>query len=122
MGKYAHLNPNDVVFTPDWLAKQIVDMFPIEGKVLEPCKGEGALFNLTDEKWYSYSHEQGIFVICEIPILTKNFAGVGTRTIESYNIIKDGEWVVNPTYLGEKKEKVAIKAIKDVYKKTFKNE
>ena len=41
-GKYGHLNPNDVVFTPDWLAKQIVDMFPIEGKVLEPCKGEGA--------------------------------------------------------------------------------
>ena len=41
-GKYAHLNPNDVVFTPDWLAKQICGMFAIDGKVLEPCKGEGA--------------------------------------------------------------------------------
>lgn len=40
-GKYGHLNPNDVVFTPDWLAKQICEMFPITGKVLEPCKGEG---------------------------------------------------------------------------------
>lgn len=40
-GKYAHINPNDVVFTPDWLAKQIVSMFDIKGKVLEPCKGEG---------------------------------------------------------------------------------
>lgn len=45
MGKYAHINPNDVVFTPDWLAKQIVGMFPISGKVLEPCKGEGAFLN-----------------------------------------------------------------------------
>ena len=38
-GRYAHINPNDVVFTPDWLAKQIVEKFPIEGNVLEPCKG-----------------------------------------------------------------------------------
>ena len=44
-GKYAHINPNDVVFTPDWLAKQIVSMFDIKGKVLEPCKGEGAFLN-----------------------------------------------------------------------------
>jgi hypothetical protein len=40
-GKYAYINPNDVVFTPDWLAKQICGMFPIGGKVLESCKGEG---------------------------------------------------------------------------------
>lgn len=44
-GKYGHLNPNDVVFTPDWLAKQICSMFPVKGKVLEPCKGEGAFLN-----------------------------------------------------------------------------
>lgn len=44
-GRYAHINPNDVVFTPDWLAKQICEMYPIEGKVLEPCKGEGAFLN-----------------------------------------------------------------------------
>lgn len=36
-GKYGHLNPNDVVFTPDWLAKQIVDMFPIEGNSIADC-------------------------------------------------------------------------------------
>jgi len=28
-GRYAHVNSNDVVFTPDWLAKQICEMFPI---------------------------------------------------------------------------------------------
>ena len=40
-GKYAHVNKNDVVFTPDKIAKTICAMFPICGKVLEPCKGEG---------------------------------------------------------------------------------
>lgn len=44
-GKYAHINPNDVVFTPEWLAIKIIKMFPIEGKILEPCKGEGAFLN-----------------------------------------------------------------------------
>ena len=48
-GRYAHINPNDVVFTPDWLAKQIVSMFDIKGKVLEPCKGEGAFLKYLPE-------------------------------------------------------------------------
>ena len=41
-GKYAHINKNDVVFTPDWLAEKICSMFNIQGLILEPCKGEGA--------------------------------------------------------------------------------
>lgn len=48
-GRYAYVNPNDVVFTPDWLAKQICELFPITGKVLEPCKGEGAFLNYLPE-------------------------------------------------------------------------
>lgn len=39
---YDQLNQNDVVFTPDDIAKTIVAMFPIAGSVLEPCSGEGA--------------------------------------------------------------------------------
>ena len=52
-GKYGHLNKNDVVFTPDWLAKKIVNMFDIKGKVLEPCKGEGAFLKYLpdDSDW-----------------------------------------------------------------------
>ena len=42
IGKYAHVNKNDVVFTPDNIAEKICSMFSIKGKVLEPCKGEGA--------------------------------------------------------------------------------
>ena len=32
----------DVVYTPDYLAKEIVDHYNPTGKLLEPCKGEGA--------------------------------------------------------------------------------
>lgn len=49
LGKYAHLNKNDVVFTPEPIAKQICDMFPIQGKILEPCKGDGAFLKYLPE-------------------------------------------------------------------------
>lgn len=39
--KYIELNPNDVVFTPDKIAKFMVNYFKPKGKILEPCKGEG---------------------------------------------------------------------------------
>lgn len=48
-GRYAHSNPNDVVFTPEPLAKLICAMLPIAGKVLEPCKGEGAFLKYLPE-------------------------------------------------------------------------
>ncbi len=77
-GRYAHINPNDVVFTPDWLAKQICEMFPIQGKVLEPCKGEGAFLKYlpNDTDW------------CEIAD-GKNY----------YDYHKKVDWIVtNPPY------------------------
>ena len=49
-GRYAHINKNDIVFTPDWLADKICRMFPIEGKILEPCKGEGAFLKWLPEE------------------------------------------------------------------------
>ena len=48
-GRYAHINKNDVVFTPDNIAKQICEMFDIKGIVLEPCKGEGAFLKYLPE-------------------------------------------------------------------------
>jgi hypothetical protein len=48
-GRYAFVNKNDVVFTPDWLAKKICSMFSISGNVLEPCKGEGAFLKYLPE-------------------------------------------------------------------------
>lgn len=77
-GRYAHINPNDIVFTPDWLAKQICGMFPIKGKVLEPCKGEGVFLKYLpiDTEW------------CEI-VDGKNY----------YNYHTKVDWIVtNPPY------------------------
>ncbi len=77
-GRYAHINKNDVVFTPDWLAEKIVSMFPISGKVLEPCKGEGVFLKYlpSDTEW------------CEIAD-GKNF----------YDHIGKADWIVtNPPY------------------------
>ena len=47
--KYKGLNPNDVVFTPSHIAKKIVEMFNPQGKILEPCKGEGAFLKYLPE-------------------------------------------------------------------------
>ena len=77
-GRYAHINKNDVVFTPDWLAKQICEMFDIKGKVLEPCKGEGAFLKYLPKEtdW------------CEIAD-NKNY----------YDYNKKVDWIVtNPPY------------------------
>lgn len=37
--------PNDKVYTPDKIAKQIIDLFPLSGKVLDAFKGGGAFYN-----------------------------------------------------------------------------
>lgn len=62
-GKYGHLNPNDVVFTPDWLAERICSMFHIQGKVLEPCKGEGAFLRYLPENadWCEITEGRNFF-------------------------------------------------------------
>lgn len=33
---------NDVVYTPDHIAKEIVNRYQPSGKILDPCKGDGA--------------------------------------------------------------------------------
>jgi hypothetical protein len=38
-------NGNDIVYTPDALAKKIVDYFQPTGKCLEPCLGGGAFYH-----------------------------------------------------------------------------
>jgi len=77
-GKYAHVNKFDVVFTPDWLAKQICEMFNIQGEILEPCKGEGVFLKYLpkDTEW------------CEI-----------TEGKNYYDYNKCIDWIVtNPPY------------------------
>lgn len=35
------LDPCDVVYTPDWVARDMVQYFQPSGKILEPCCGDG---------------------------------------------------------------------------------
>lgn len=34
-------NPKDVVYTPEWVAIDMIDFFKPTGKILDPCKGNG---------------------------------------------------------------------------------
>ena len=77
-GRYAHMNPNDVVFTPDWLAEKICSMYDIDGAVLEPCKGEGVFLKY-------------------LPIQTEWCEIVDGKNYYDYN--KKIDWIVtNPPY------------------------
>lgn len=78
-GKYGHLNPNDVVFTPDWLAEQIISMFTIRGEILEPCRGEGAFFK-------------------HLPELTTDWCEIAEGR-NFYDYTKKVNWIItNPPY------------------------
>lgn len=35
------LDPGDVVYTPDWVASDMVEFFKPSGRILDPCKGDG---------------------------------------------------------------------------------
>ena len=35
------LDPRDTVYTPDWVAQDMVNYFQPSGEVLEPCCGDG---------------------------------------------------------------------------------
>lgn len=43
----------DIVYTPTYVSKHIIDWLQPEGKLLDPCKGDGAFFNyMTGDKEY----------------------------------------------------------------------
>ena len=41
----------DVVYTPRWLAADIISHFNPTGKILEPCRGDGAFSTQMDCEW-----------------------------------------------------------------------
>lgn len=75
------------------------------------------VWNTTDKTWYKWNNNK--FEKTETPILTKNFAGIGTRDIENYSVKnKEGKWVPRESYKGAEIEQAAQQAIRDVYQKT----
>jgi len=46
------VKPQDIVLTPDWVASDVVAHFRPAGRVLDPCKGEGAfLRHMPGAEW-----------------------------------------------------------------------
>lgn len=77
------------------------------------------VYDLNTESWYQYNQSTGKFEIEDTPVLTKSFAGVGTRNIQNYKVNKNGQWVDREGYVGYDKALKAANAIKAVYQKTF---
>ena len=45
-------NEKDIVYTPDWVAKDMVSFFKPSGRIFDPCKGDGAFLRyMPDAKW-----------------------------------------------------------------------
>lgn len=79
------------------------------------------VYDLNTESWYQYNQSTGKFEVEDTPVLTKSFAGVGTRNIQNYKVNKNGQWVDREGYVGDNKALKAYNAIKAVYQKTFNN-
>ena len=79
------------------------------------------VYDLNTESWYQYNQSTGKFEVEDTPVLTKSFAGVGTRNIQNYKVNKNGQWVDREGYVGYDKALKASNAIKAVYQKTFNN-
>lgn len=46
------LDPQDIVFTPDWVAQDMVSFFQPSGVILDPCKGDGVFLKyLPPAEW-----------------------------------------------------------------------
>lgn len=79
------------------------------------------VYDLNTESWYQYNQSTGKFEVEDTPVLTKSFAGVGTRNIQNYKVNKNGQWVDREGYVGYDKALKAANAINAVYQKTFNN-
>lgn len=77
------------------------------------------VYDLNTESWYQYNQSTGRFEVEDTPVLTKSFAGVGTRNIQNYRVNKNGQWIYREGYVGYDKALKAANAIKAVYQKTF---
>lgn len=74
------------------------------------------VFDLSTGKWYQYDHMQSTFIAEDTPKLTKNFAGIGTRSIDPEIERKTNGKV---KYVGDAMRQAALDAMDDVFRNTF---
>lgn len=52
----------DVVYTPTWLANDIINYYEPKGKLLDPCKGDGAFYDfMPNADWCEISQGRDFF-------------------------------------------------------------
>lgn len=61
------LDPGDIVFTPDWVAADMVDFFKPSGRILEPCAGDGVFLKYLppDTEWCEITKGRDFFAWTE---------------------------------------------------------
>jgi hypothetical protein len=56
---------HDLVFTPRSLAREIIEHFPLHGKLLDPCRGDGAFYDYFPEHcetdWCEITQDRDFF-------------------------------------------------------------
>lgn len=79
------------------------------------------VYDVASESWYKWDGTK--FITTTTPILTKNFAGIGTRDVEDYEVFdeKTNKYVKREGYVGIEKENAIKNAIKEVYQNTQNN-
>jgi hypothetical protein len=57
------LDPGDVVYTPDWVVRDMVEYFKPSGRILEPCCGDGAFMRYlpADALWCEIERGRDFF-------------------------------------------------------------
>lgn len=62
-----NLNENDIVYTPEHIAKDVIDHFHPTGKCLDPCKGDGAFYQYLpqDADWCEIREGRDFFKYTE---------------------------------------------------------
>jgi hypothetical protein len=55
-------NQNDIVYTPDWVGRDMVEFFNPCGRILEPCKGDGAILKyIPSAEWCEIQEGKDFF-------------------------------------------------------------
>lgn len=82
-------------------------------------KKEGNLYE--SMQWYKYNYQNKRFELTSPPVLTKRFAGVGSRDIENYSVLnkQTGKWEPRAEYLGDKVRDAVRQEIRNTFNRTF---
>lgn len=80
------------------------------------------VLDVESELWHVYNYDTSRFEPCDIPVLTEWFAGVGTRTIELFNVPckLTGNWI-SSEFVGQDKANRLVALMEQVFIKAVNN-